>query len=170
MLNPLLNSMAKQKRSPYNQGIYKPIHPEKCMNSKKGGSIEYRSQLEFNYMYKVDRSKNVTSWGSEVVWVPYYNPVKKKICQYWVDLLVDHVTLGVIAIEIKPAKEIKAIMENKMPKATPKKKKSTLIYETKMFVINRAKWEAAKQYCNKRGWKFITISEKDLKSGNIPFI
>jgi len=162
--------MARQRRAKYKQGIYKPINPSKCLNCKESKPIEYRSQLEFEYMYKLDRSPNVNSWGSEIVWVPYYNPVKKRKAQYWIDLIVDHKKHGIIAVEIKPEKEIKAIMENKVPKKTARKKQSTLIYETKMFLINRAKWTTAKQYCNKKGWKFIQVSEKNLKEGNIPFI
>jgi len=162
--------MAKQRRAKYKQGIYNPINPNKCINSAKGVAVEYRSQLEFEYMYKIDRSPNVISWGSEVVWVPYHNPVKNKTSQYWVDLIIHHKKHGVLAVEIKPEKEIKAIMENKAPKATARKKKSTLLYETKMFVINRAKWVAAKQFCNNKGWKFIRVSEKNLKEGTIPFL
>ena len=72
--------------------------------------------------------------------------------------------------EIKPDKEIKAILENKRPKMNGRKKKETFMYETKMYEINKAKWISAKEYCEKKGWKFIQLSEKSLKSGKIPFL
>lgn len=161
--------MAKRQRPKYKQGIYVPKYPAKCVNSVNKKPIEYRSQLEFEYMYKLDHSPNIRSWGSEVVWVPYMHPFKKRVCQYWTDLILDSKKFGVLVVEIKPEKEIKAIMENKVPKATARKKQSTLIYETKMFQINKAKWIAAKEYCETKGWKFIQLSEKDLKEGKVPF-
>lgn len=159
-----------RKRPKYRQGIYNPRNPQKCINIQKKKKIEFRSNLEFEYFYQVDNSYKIKQWGSEVLWIPYFNPVKKRVSQYWVDLIVWTEAYGIIAIEIKPAKEIIAIHENKKPKMTKRKKKETFIYEMQMFEINKAKWIAAKEYCNKRGWKFIQLSEKDIKSGKIPFL
>ena len=159
-----------RKRPKYRQGIFTPLYPEKCINYKQSKPIEFRSNLEFEYMFKIDRSNSVLSWGSEVVWIPYYNPVKQRVCQYWVDLIVSTKDFGTVVIEIKPEKEIKAIIENKIPKMTKRKKKETFIYEMKMFEINKSKWLAAKEFCDKRGWKFIQLSEKHIKNGMIPFL
>jgi len=153
----------------YKQGVFKPRNPKKCLNCAKGDPIEYRSQLEFEYMTILDRSDKVKSWGSEVLWIPYMHPIKKRVCQYWTDFIVDTVDHGVLVIEIKPAKEIKAIFENKMPKATKRKKQSTLIYETRLFLINKAKWTTAKSFCENKGYKFIQLSEEHLKNRQLPF-
>jgi len=162
--------MARSRRPKYKQGIYKPRNKAKCINTQSGKKVEYRSQLEFEYMYKLDYSNRITKWGSEVVWIPYYNPIKKRVCQYWTDLVVHSKEHGVLIVEIKPEKEITAILENKIPKRTGRKKESTLMYELKMFAINQAKWRAAKEYCDTKGWKFVLVSEKNIKDGNVPFL
>ena len=157
----------RKPRPKYIQGIYKPRYPDKVLNKN---DIEYRSKLEFDYMVKIEKSNNILKWGSELIWIPYYNPVKKKVCQYWTDFYLETNLHGKLIIEVKPDKEIKAIMENRRPKATKNKKTSTLAYQVAMYEINKAKWKAAHQYCKKKGWKFKIISEKDLKGGNVSFL
>lgn len=160
--------MKRRRKIPkYRQGIFKPRFPDKNINKTP---IEYRSQLEFEYMHRIDNSPKIKKWGSETIWIPYNNPVKKKVCQYWTDLYLETVSGDRYIIEIKPLKEIKAIMENARPKKTSRKKQSTLLHETKLFLINKAKWEAAADFCKSRGIRFITLSEEDLKENKIPFL
>ena len=58
-------------------------------------------------------------------------------------------------IEIKPAKE-----------SSPPEKKSKIskryIREVVTWGINEAKWNAAIEYCNKRGWNFKVLTEREL--------
>ena len=58
-------------------------------------------------------------------------------------------------VEIKPSKQTK-------PPQTKYRKKQHLIYEQKAYVINQAKWEAARKYSKKRGLSFIIVTEKEL--------
>lgn len=37
-----------------------------------------------------------------------------------------------------------------------------MLYEQKMFIQNKAKWEAATKWALKKGCKFIIITEKEL--------
>ena len=37
------------------------------------------------------------------------------------------------------------------------------IYEVTEYAKNQSKWEAARQYCNDRNYKFMLITEKELK-------
>ena len=37
-----------------------------------------------------------------------------------------------------------------------------MLYEQKTYVINTAKWQAAEKWANKKGYKFIIITEKEL--------
>lgn len=160
--------MKKRRARPqYRQGIYKPRFPEKNINKE---SIEYRSQLELEYFWRIEKSPNVIKWGSEVIWIPYFNPIKKRHAQYWTDLYVETKNHGTLIVEIKPEKEIIAIAENKQPKNTKRKKKATYIYEMSMFMINKAKWKAANEYCNKKSWNFTTVSEKMLKENRVFFL
>ncbi len=54
-------------------------------------------------------------------------------------------------IEIKPYKEI-FINENK--RITEKMRNT--------YLVNKAKWEAADQFCKQKGWKFKIMSEYDI--------
>ena len=50
-----------------------------------------------------------------------------------------------------------------MPKATPRKQKRTLLKEQYMYALNNAKWKAARAWAKTNGYKFIIVTEKDLK-------
>ena len=59
-----------------------------------------------------------------------------------------------MVVEIKPYKQTQE----------PKKKKSTrnMLMESLTFSINKAKWAAAKTFCEKYDWEFIILTEKEL--------
>ena len=59
-------------------------------------------------------------------------------------------------IEIKPKKQT-------VPPKKPKKKRSKrFLTESKTYVTNCSKWEAAKKYCQKRKWIFQILTEDHL--------
>ena len=49
-----------------------------------------------------------------------------------------------------------------MPKKNPKKRTKAWAYEVQTYVINQAKWEAAKNYCDDRKYEFKIMTEDDL--------
>jgi hypothetical protein len=40
-----------------------------------------------------------------------------------------------------------------------------MLYEQKTYVVNVAKWKAAKQWADKKGYKFLIVTEKELNCG-----
>ena len=48
------------------------------------------------------------------------------------------------------------------PKKNPKRKTQAWYYEVKTWVVNQAKWEAAKQFCADRKYEFKLMTEDDL--------
>jgi glycerate-2-kinase len=58
--------------------------------------------------------------------------------------------------------EIKPSSQTRTPKASKNKKASSLLYEQTQWIVNQAKWEAAKAYAKKRGFEFIILTEKEL--------
>ena len=48
-------------------------------------------------------------------------------------------------------------------KALPKRKTKSYLYEVREWGRNTAKWDAAQDYCEKRGWLFDVWTEKTLK-------
>lgn len=139
----------------FRQGVFIPINQSKFIGTK----AFYRSGLELKFMRFCDSNPNVLNWGSENVIVPYVSPIDNKVHRYFVDNFVtikegDKITKYLI--EIKPDKQTR-------PPAVKYKKKSHLIYEQATFVVNTAKWNAARQLCKQKGWQFLIITEKHLK-------
>lgn len=151
------DSKHKKKYRPYKQGIYKPIHPDKCKNA---GTITYRSSLELNFMRWCDKNSRVIEWGSENVVVPYISPIDGKVHRYLVDMYVkirEKDSVRKCLIEIKPENQTKE------PKVSKRKKESTVIYEQATWAINQAKWTAAKQFAKKYNMDFLIITDTDLE-------
>ena len=141
-------------RKKYRQGIFVPNNQDKFMGRK----ATYRSGLELKFFRFCDINHNVLEWGSEIIVVPYKSPLDNRHHKYYVDNFVviregDEVKRYLV--EIKPYKQ------TKKPQ-TKYRKKQHLIYEQKAYVTNQAKWASAREYCNKCGYTFIIITEKEL--------
>jgi len=143
-----------KKNSKYIQGIFIPKNKQKFIGSK----AIYRSSLELRFMKFCDSNSKVLKWGSENVIIPYYNPLDNKMHRYFVDNFVQILEGDKVKrylVEIKPSSQL-------LPPKTNYRKKSNLIYEQTMFITNQAKWQAAREWCNKKGLEFIIITEKHL--------
>jgi len=139
------------------QGYFKPKNPQKYKGDPS--NIIYRSGWELKLMLRLDEDKQIISWGSEVIIIPYRSPIDGKIHRYYPDFIVtkinkDNVKETVI-IEIKPAKQTK-------PPARQEKMTARYLTEVKTWGTNEAKWKAASEYCKDRGWKFVIFTEKEL--------
>lgn len=139
------------------QGEFKPKHPEKY---KGNYPIFYRSSWELKMMNQLDSRPDVIFWSSESIQIQYYNPVKRKMARYFPDFKASFKNkdgnIMTYIIEIKPYKE------TVLPVSTPRQKSKTKLYQELTYVINKAKWEAAEQYCKNNGLKFQLITEKEL--------
>jgi hypothetical protein len=149
-----------KKFEQYKQGIYKPIHREKCVNTEE---IHFRSKLELQFMQICDRNKDIVKWGSETVYVPYYNTVKNRMARYFVDFYVELGDGTRFLAEVKPHKEYLLIDGQTVLSKSKKKKSSTILYETFMLQMNRDKWAAAKKYCKEKNIDFRIITEIDIQ-------
>jgi hypothetical protein len=58
-------------------------------------------------------------------------------------------------IEIKPLKFTQ-------PPEVPKRRTRQFVQEVFQFGINQAKWKAAREFCENKGWNFEIITEKEL--------
>ena len=143
------------------QGRYVPVNPAKYAGDPS--KIINRSGWELRVMDYLDKSKNVVSWSSEEVVVPYRSPIDNRIHRYFPDFVAvmqdkdGNVTTNMI--EVKPYKQTIA------PKPHDGKRKLTKRYlmEVATYGINSAKWTAAEDFCADRGWFFKIMTEKDLK-------
>lgn len=147
----------RKKRHGYRQGMYKPNNRDKYKGIK---NPMYRSSWELKFFSWCDNNPNVLEWTSETTIIPYISPFDSKVHRYYVDNTVvirEGDEISKYLIEIKPEKQTKPpIVKN------CRKKQSTILYEKYTYAINQSKWEAARKWCKKKGYKFLIITENEL--------
>jgi|TARA_S200000501_G_C20561131_1_gene628846 hypothetical protein len=135
------------------KGLYRPTNPKKYVGDAK--KIVYRSLLERRFMRYCDLNEDITFWASEELPIRYYNPITSKFHRYFPDFVVKTTKNQKYMIEIKPYRQCDK------PKM-PKKKTKSYMRESLEYIKNKAKWSAAKAYCDDNGLTFKLITEKDL--------
>ena len=147
----------------YYQGRFKPKNPKKYMGDPT--NIIYRSGWEFKLMRYLDMHPNVLEWGSEELFIPYRSPIDGKVHRYFPDFLVKQINMNgkkeTILIEVKPKAQTVPPDRTKMKTVTGQTSRK-YINEVKTWGINQAKWQAAEEFCNDRGWKFQIMHEGHL--------
>ena len=142
-------------------GKYKPKNPKKYIGDIT--QIIYRSSWERKFCVFCDSSQKIMKWSSEPFPLKYVSPIDKKIHEYFVDFYVkieqDNGVIEEFIIEVKP--------KSQLQKPEPPKKntlKQIKIYneQVKTYLINAAKFAAAKSFAAKRGFKFLVVTEDFL--------
>ena len=138
-------------------GFYKPKNTKKYRGNPT--QIVYRSLWERKYMIYCDSTPSILEWGSEEVIIPYRSPIDKRVHRYYPDFY--------IKVREKSGKISKYIVEIKPKKQTKPpygKDKRTAAYkrEALTFAKNRAKWDAAEDFCEDRQMKFLILTEDHL--------
>lgn len=139
------------------KGRFVPINPQKYNGDPT--NIIYRSSWERRVMKWLDENPNILEWQSEEIAIPYISPVDNRRHRYFPDFLVkarmpDN-SVKTIMLEVKPA------AQTKEPKP-PKKRTKKYITEVMTWGVNSRKWEAAREYCEDKGWEFRLITEHEL--------
>ena len=137
---------------------YRPENPDKYVGDPT--KIVCRSTWERKMCKYMDKNKNVLRWASEEIAIPYISPVDNKPHRYYVDFIVEvrqkDGTKKIKLIEVKPKKQCSP------PKKQTRKTKR-YITEVKTWGVNSAKWKAATEYAENRGWEFQILTEKELQ-------
>ena len=140
----------------YAQGIFTPKFPEKYIGKREP---KYRSSWEMALMTFFDNNKNILKWDSESIAIQYRHPCTGKITNYIPDFFVVYVNNTgkqfAEVIEVKPRSQ--TVMTEAKSKG-----------DQQQVVINTAKWQAAKAYCNQHGFTFRIITELDIFSNGRP--
>jgi len=136
---------------------YKPSYPQKYQGNPN--NIICRSSWERKMCRWCDLNENIISWASEEFSIPYVSPVDNRVHRYYPDYLIKvKESTGKIktyVIEVKPKKETS-------PPKRPKRQTKSYIYECKMYAVNQAKWQAAREFCLDNGVEFKIITENEL--------
>jgi len=133
------------------QGKYTLKNPAKYLGNN---TPTYRSSWEFAFMRFCDEHPSVTQWASEAVRIPYRNPLTGKQTIYVPDFFIAYTdakgTNHVELIEIKPQNQ------------TIKEKLGRSRANQAHWVINQAKWEAARAWCKQKKIFFRVVNEGDI--------
>ena len=140
------------------KGKYKIKNPNKYLGNPT--NIIYRSLMERRFMEWCDSNDKCYKWSSEEVVIPYISPIDNKQHRYFPDFLIQTLK-GWFLIEVKPLTQSrppkKLVVEN-----LELKKKRRYIKSVQTWLVNEAKWKAATKVCEKKGWSFQILTEKQL--------
>lgn len=158
------------------KGWYALLYPDKFikptdsfMNSFKviDGEyyVEYKSRLEYRAFRYADCNPKIIQWSVEPFPIKYIKPTDGKSHRYYIDLVVKFSNDQVFLIEVKPHSQTKMPRKPKGLDKGSANMKSINRYKNDLmtYAINEAKWKAAKQLCEKNNFKFIILTEKELK-------
>ena len=139
----MLPRFARGKFSPKNQGKYVGLK-----------SPTYRSSWEHAFMRLCDEHPNVYQWASESIKIPYRNPLTGKHTIYVPDFF--------IAYADRNGKRKVELVEVKPENQTLKEKTGRSRHNQASWIVNQAKWEAARAYCKQKGMFFRIVTENDI--------
>lgn len=158
-MNYSLSKEVKFKRlqkTKYKQGFFNPNHPDKYMGDLR--HIIYRSEWELKMMNKFDNNPAVIKWSSEETIIPYKSPVDGRTHRYFVDFKAVMKTkdgLKTFLFEVKPKRQTQ-------PPKKPQKPGKRYVKEVMTYAVNQAKFNAAKKYCEDRGFEFHILTEEEI--------
>ena len=166
----MINSAPRQPTK-YKQGLYTPNNKDKVIKLNSQGGLYYRSGLEQKMMIYLDMNENIVNWGAEHLRVPYTKTewlsekqeFKTSEHSYYPDFYYelrrsDGTTSRVVA-EVKPHSET---IQPKLPDNPTSKQLKNFEYALKMYNKNLSKWKAMIEYCERKDFEFIIITEQHL--------
>jgi hypothetical protein len=125
--------------------------------------VFFRSLWERQVFRWIDENKDIKSWSSEEVIIPYRCATDNRVHRYFMDVKMTTSDNQVHLIEIKPK------IQTKKPDKTRRKTKK-FVKEAITYIKNESKWKAADEYAKDRGWKFHIWTEDTLKKLGIKLL
>lgn len=167
----MINSAPKQPNK-YKQGLFTPKNKEKLIKANSYGGVFYRSGLEHRMMIYLDSNESIKVWGAENLRIPYekteWNSVTESLQttthtyypDFYYELIRSDGSISKVVAEVKPYSET---IEPKLPERATAKQLKNFEYALKMWNKNLSKWKYMIDYCQRKGFEFIIITEKNLK-------
>ena len=167
----MINSAPKQPTK-YKQGLYIPQNKDKVIKLNTQGGLYYRSGLEQKMMIYLDSNESIIHWGAEHLRVPYVKTEWISETQefkttehgyypdFYYELLRKDGSVARVVAEVKPHSETQ---EPKLAEKPTSKQLKNFEYALKMYNKNLSKWKAMIEYCERKGFEFIIITEQHLK-------
>lgn len=156
-----IKNLVPRKNAATKQGYYNIANPDKYVGDIS--KIIFRSSWEKKFATYCDHNERILAWASEPLKIPYMSPVDRGIHPYNVDFYVKVQTENghrEYIVEVKPARQLKAPVQ---PSGRVNEKRMTS-YTTQMatYLVNLAKFTAAREYAKGRGWEFVVVTEDFL--------
>jgi hypothetical protein len=133
------------------QGKFNLKNPSKYMGNR---TPMYRSGWEFAFMKMCDENPAIVNWASEAIKIPYRNPLTGKQTIYVPDFFITYMDrtgkTNVELIEVKPANQ------------SIKEQVGKSVHNQAHYILNQAKWEAARAWCKQNNIKFRVVNEGDI--------
>jgi hypothetical protein len=159
IIRPVKWRKNKNGKEPY-QGGFRPGNVKKYTGDVN--KIVFRSGMELRLFKYLDANPRIASWSSEETVIPYMSPMDNKVHRYFVDVkasvMMKDGTTKTYLIEVKESSQTRPPKLPKTGKKTPR-----FLREQKTYAVNYAKWETAKKLCQKMGWDFIIMTDKQLR-------
>ena len=138
------------------KGRFKPKQYKKYKGDPT--KVTYRSMWELRFMKYCDKNDSILEWSSEEIVIPYRS-IDNKVHRYYPDFWIKYKqydgTMIQEIIEVKPKSQCKR----------PSKKGKhygKYLREARTYAINEAKWDAAREFCLDRGYRFRILTEDHL--------
>jgi hypothetical protein len=135
---------------------YVPVNSQKYVGN--AANIVCRSSWERVVCRYLDLSSSVIWWSSEEVIIPYRNPLDRATHRYYPDFLAR--VKGSDGFEKTMLIEVKPDAETRPPVKIGSRITHRFVREAATYAVNRAKWEAAAEFCEGQGWDFFILTEK----------
>ena len=131
----------------------------------KSKKITYRSSWELTAWEKLEKLYNmraIKGFAVEETVFQYISPLDDKPHRYYMDITMELNDGTIVFVEIKPYSQ-----HAKKPQKTKNKKESTYLNEINTYRVNTAKWNAVREFCQKRSskdkqYKFVIWDEYTL--------
>jgi hypothetical protein len=166
----MLNSAPRQQGK-YKQGLFVPNNKDKVIKLNTQGGLFYRSGLEQKMMVYLDNNSKIVHWGAEHLRIPYvktewvseHQEFRTTEHSYYPDfyyeLKREDGGVSKVVAEVKPSSETK---EPKLSDNPTAKQLKNFEYALKMYNKNLSKWKYMIEYCERKGFEFIIITEQHL--------
>ena len=141
----------------FKSGEYNPIAPEKYKGKMP---IIYRSSWEKMFCIFCDTNEQIITWSSEELEIPYLSQLDKKWHRYYPDFYLEIKKGDKVVKYVVEVKPLGDLIKPTKPKRLTEQAKKNYNWKAKTFYINKVKKQFAEEYCRKRGWKFVYVTEK----------
>jgi hypothetical protein len=137
---------------------------ENGMKPTGGFHTNMKGLFQPKFPEKLDHDPKIIRWASEEFFIPYISPIDKQPHRYFIDLFYEeHMEDGTILRTICEIKPLSQTYPPIPPKKNTASTKRRFLKESATYAVNKAKWESAQKWADKRGYKFQIMTERELK-------